>query len=224
MSQNVENKSWSSLQAYSLAVFCLVVGLAMGYLFRGSASVAQHTSESAAAAAPQGMPAGMGQGRVTPEQMKHMADKKAEPLLAQLQANPKDPSLLAQVGNIYYDTQNYKDAIEFYSKSLEADPKNADVRTDLGTSYYYLGDTDRAMEEFHNVLKRDPKHAQTMFNIGMVQWQGRGDVKAAVATWEQLLKVAPDYPNRARVEQLIEKARAHTNMAPGTKTEKPASM
>jgi cytochrome c-type biogenesis protein CcmH/NrfG len=217
--------NWTSLQAYMLAAICLLVGIVMGYFFRGSASQASPSvSASAASTASPGMPTGQGQGRVTPEQLKHMADKQAEPLLARLQSSPNDPALLAQVGNVYYDTRIYSEAIKFYDQSLKADPKNPDVRTDLGTSYYYLGDADRALQEFHTVLKYDPKHAQTMFNMGMVQWQGKGDAKAAVASWEQLLKAVPDYPDRAKVQQLIEKAKAHSDMAPGTKTDKPATM
>ena len=215
--------NWTSLQAYMLAVICLLVGICMGYFFRGSASQASPSvSASAASTAPRGTPAG--QGQVTPEQLKHMADKQAEPLLARLQASPNDPALLAQIGNVYYDTRYYSEAVKFYDQSLKADPKNPDVRTDLGTSYYYLGDADRAVQEFRTVLKYDPRHAQTMFNMGMVQWQGKNDAKAAVASWEQLLKAVPDYPDRSKVQQLIEKAKAHSDMAPGTKTDKPATM
>ena len=32
--------AWTSAQAYILAAFCLLLGVALGYLFRGSASVA----------------------------------------------------------------------------------------------------------------------------------------------------------------------------------------
>ena len=35
-----DNSTWTSAQAYILAVFCLVLGVALGYLFRGSASPA----------------------------------------------------------------------------------------------------------------------------------------------------------------------------------------
>ncbi len=224
--QTLRQSNWTSVQAYMLAAVCLLVGIAMGYFFRGSASQASVASAGANPASnpSSGVPAGMGQPRVTREQLKHMADKKAEPLLSQLQSHPNDPALLAQIGNIYYDTQNYGEAIKFYEQSLKADPKSPDVRTDLGTSYYYLGDADRALQELRAALKYDPKHAQTIFNMGMVQWQGKGDAKAAVASWEQLLKAVPDYPDRTKVEQLIEKAKAHANMAPGTKTDKPARM
>jgi len=213
---------WESRQAYLLAASCLLLGIAVGYFVRGSAEVPAPSAKAAAAAA-QGAP-GM-QAQVTPAQLKHMADKQAEPLLAQLKSNPNDPALLAQIGNVYYDAQNYKEAIEFYEQSLKADPANANVRTDCGTAYYYLGDSDRALEEFRTALKYDPKHVQTMFNTGMVQWKGKGDVKTAVATWEQLLKIAPaDFAGRGQVQELIDKAKEHVTMAPGTKTDKPAGL
>jgi cytochrome c-type biogenesis protein CcmH/NrfG len=57
-----------------------------------------------------------------------------------------------------------------------------------------------------------------------VQWQGKGDAPAAVATWERLLKTVPDYPERARVEEMLAKAKQHNSIKPGSKTAKPASM
>jgi len=221
-SAGASSAGWTSTQAYVLATICLVVGIAVGYLLRGSAGSDNPVPPSAAASAPANMPAGGNQP--TPEQLKHMADKQAEPILAQLKNSPNDPKLLAQAGNVYYDAQQYQVAIEYYNRSLQANPKDANVRTDMGTAYFYLGDSDRALQEFRTALKDDPKHGQTMFNMGMVQWQGKGDVPGAVATWEKLLKTVPDYPERARVEELLAKAKEHSNIKPGTKTDKPATM
>lgn len=211
---------WNT-QAYVLVTICLVVGIAIGYLLRGSstaAAVPEQTASSAAATP------NMGSEQVTPEQLKHMADKQAEPILAQLKSSPNDPKLLSDAGNIYYDAKLFKDAVDYYGRSLSIDPQNASVRTDMGTAYFYLGDVDRAIKEFETALKTDPKHAQTMFNLGMVQWQGKGDALAAVAAWEKLLKVAPDYPERAKVEQMIVEAKKHASKKVGTKTDKPATM
>ncbi len=215
--------NWTSIQAYVLATICLVVGIAVGYLLRGSAAGDSKPQPSAApVAASAGLPAPNGQP--TPEQLKQMADTQAQPILAQLSSSPNDPKLLAQAGNIYYDAQQYRDAVDYYGRSLRADPKDVNVRTDMGTAYFYLGDPDRALQEFQTALKSDPKHGQTMFNMGMVLWQGKGDVSGAVATWEKLLKTVPDYPERARVEEMLAKAKQHANIKPGTKTSKPASM
>ncbi len=210
--------NWTSTQAYVMAVVCLLIGIAVGYFVRGSASPAAAPAVQAGAAS--SVPAGAGQ--VTPQQLKQMADKQAEPLLQQLQSSPNDPALLANIGNIYYDTQQYRDAIGYYDRSLKINAKNPDVRTDMGTAYYYLGDADSAIREFEIALRYDPNHAQTMFNMGMVKWQGKGDAKGALESWEKLLQVQPNYPDRAKVEQLIAQAKQHTNIKPGTKTDKPA--
>jgi cytochrome c-type biogenesis protein CcmH/NrfG len=229
MSDNTSNTSnWTSTQAYVLAVICLVVGAALGYLVRGSETAkpaAVATTENAAA--PQGMGGmnGMGGGQMpSPEQMRHMVEKQAEPLFTKLKSNPNDAATLAGIGNVYYDAQLYPDAIEYYDKSLKIDPKNASVRTDMGTAYFYTGNADRAIEEFKKSLQYDPKHGQTLFNLGQVQWQGKGDVKAAVETWEILLKTVPDYPEHDKVQSLVDQAKKHMNMPAGTKTEKPAKM
>jgi cytochrome c-type biogenesis protein CcmH/NrfG len=222
--QSTTNATWTSAQAYILAVICLVVGVGAGYIVRGSAAPAEAT-----AAVPQQQQmqaAGMAGGgqEPSPEQMKQMADKQAEPLLAALKTNPKDADVLAQLGNIYYDTQVLDRAVQYYGKALEIDPKNVNVRTDMGTAYFRLGDSDRAIKEFETALKTDPRHGQTLFNLGIVKWQGKMDVPGAVAVWENLLKTVPDYPERDKVQQYIAQAKKHSTITPGTKTDKPASL
>ena len=105
--------SWTSTQAYLLSVVCLVVGIAGGWFVRGSQSPATVTALAATAPASSAAPP-------TPEQMRHMADKQAEPLLSQLKSDPSNPALLASVGNIYYDTQQFPIAIEYYQHNKRA--------------------------------------------------------------------------------------------------------
>ena len=215
---------WSSAQVYVLAVICLLLGIAVGYLLRGSNPV------SASPAAAPGQPGqlspaaagAMGNTQVTPQQLKQMADKQAEPVLAQLTTKPNDSALLAQAGNIYYDAQQFKDAIDYYTRALQGDPGNTNIRTDMATAYWYLGDPDRAITEFDKVLKKEPNKTNALFNRGIVRWQGKMDIKGAVADWEALLKANPNYPQRPAVEQLIAQAKQHSNIKPGEKTSRPA--
>ena len=138
MTQSSQSSNWSSTQAYVLAVICLFIGVAVGYFVRGSASpsAAVAGSEQAASSQTAAAMGNMDPSKVTPEQLRHMVEKQVEPVLQQLKANPADPALLAQVGNVYYDTQLYQDAIGYYEKSLVSDPKNVGVRTDMGTAYF----------------------------------------------------------------------------------------
>jgi cytochrome c-type biogenesis protein CcmH/NrfG len=212
-----------------MAVICLIVGTAVGYLVRGSKSSSAPAAPAAQMATTAQPPADAMHGSAganqmpTPEQLKAMADQQAAPLLAKLKQNPNDAETLAQAGNLYYDAQQFNTSVDYYGRALAIDPKNAAVRTDLGTAFLYLNNPDRAIQEFQAALKDNPKHGPAMFNLGMAQWRGKGDAPAALATWEKLLKTVPDFPDRANVEQMIAQAKKHLNLKPGQKSEKPAA-
>jgi cytochrome c-type biogenesis protein CcmH/NrfG len=225
MSNETNNSSQGlglTTSSYVIAAVCLVLGVFIGYLVRGG-SPQQPASPpvTAESAQPTGMTAAQ---QPTPERMKHMADKQAEPLLASLKQNPTDADLLYKIGNIYYDTRQFPEAVNYYEQSLKLKSGATDVRTDMGTAYYFMGQPDRAISEFDLVLKQDPKHANALFNEGMVKWEGKGDINGAVAAWKKLLATNPNYPKREQLETLIAKAEAHTKMAPGTRTDKPAQV
>lgn len=221
------SQGWTSTQAYVMAVVCLVVGCAVGYLLRGSVG-GSSAPAPVAATQPQGMPqGGMGGGAgqqqmPSPEQMKAMADKQAAPLLEQLKSNPNDAGVLAQLGNLYYDAQIFPVAIDYYQKALAIDPKKASVRTDLATALFYNKDPEHSIAEFDRALKDDPKNGNALFNRGIVKWQGKMDVNGALADWELLLKQDPNYEQADKVRMYIAQAKKHANMKPGEKTDKPA--
>lgn len=185
---------------------CLVIGLMLG-VFVGRSQVAGSPPVPARNAQPSpDSRAGMGQ--ITPDRLKHMADKQAEPLLAQLQSTPNDPELLAKVGHIYYVTQNFKEASAYFKRSVDI-KDDAIVRVELGRAYYYAGDPDNALAQFENVLKSDPDNVNALFNLGMVKWQSKFDGDGALAAWEQILKKHPNHSRRGEVEQLIARAKQH---------------
>lgn len=208
---NEANNGWSSTQAYALAVVCLLLGLAMGYLLRGSASPAVPAAAMAQGAAqgqmsPGQIPVGNGSAAATPE----MVDRAAEPLIAQLKQNPADLETLAKIGNLYYDAQLYQKAIPYYQQILKITPQNPDVRTDMGTAMFYLGDSDGALKEFQTSLSYAPTHPGTLFNIGIVKWQGKKDPKGAIESWQTLLAKNPNYPEKDKVLELINHAKDHS--------------
>lgn len=204
-------QGWTTMQAYTLAVVCLLLGGMIGYLLRGSEPAAAVPAQAASQA----------QGNIGPAQIpgfgsvpgagssSELVDKAAQPMLEALKKNPKDAETLAKVGNLYYDAQLYTRAIEYYQQALKINPSNVDVRTDMGTAMFYLGDTDKALAEFEKSLSYQPNHPNTLFNAGIVKWQGKNDAPGAIAAWEQLLKTNPGYPERQKVEELLNRAKEH---------------
>jgi len=144
-----------------------------------------------------------------------MADKQAAPLVEQLKGDPGNAKLLAQIGNTYYDTQQYPSAIDYYQRTLQVTPKDASVRTDMATAFWYTGNADTAIAEFNRALGDEPNKPNALFNLGVVQWQGKMDVKGALATWQRLLDTNPNYDGRAKVLELMEQVNKHAGLSPG---------
>ena len=139
------------------------------------------------------------------DQMKQMADKKAAPLLEKLKGDPNNSDLLLQVGKIYKSTHQFKEAAGYYDKALQVDPKNVAVRTAMASCLYYNGDVDGAISQLQQALHYDPKDANSLFNLGMIKWQGKQDSKGALAAWQQLLKSNPQLSadRKAQVQKLM---------------------
>ncbi len=198
---------WTGRQAYLLAAFCLLLGVALGYLFRGSASPAA-TQAAASTTTQQG--SGFHQQQPDPSAQAALAQA-AAPLLEAVNKDPNDFDSLVKLGNLYYDGQQFPNAIQYYERALAIHPDNPDVRTDMGTAYWYTGNVEKALAAMETSLKYRPGHPQTLFNLGWVRWQGKQDPKGAIEAWQQLLKANPDYPQRQQVEQYIAKAKEHAS-------------
>jgi len=201
---SISSAAWTGTQAYLLAAFCLFLGVALGYLFSGSASVATAQATASTTAQP-----GSGQQQQPDPNAQAALTQAAAPLIEAVNKDPKDFDSLAKLGNLYYDGQQYANAIQYYERALTIHPDNPDVRTDMGTAYWYTGNAEKALAAMEASLKYRPGHPQTLFNLGWVRWQGKQDPKGAIEAWQQLLKANPDYPQKQQVEQYIAKAKEH---------------
>ena len=212
---------WQPLHAYILAVVCLLIGLPVGYLLRGSAAPTSPPTVAAsvpdvphAAGAPSG---GVGQTQMpthgqmpTLDQMKQMADTKAAPVLEKLKKDPKNFALLVALGDLYRSTHQFKTAASYFDQALQVEPKNIPVRVAMASCLYYDGDVDGALAQLDKALTYDPKHPGVLMNIGIIKWKGKHDAPGAVAAWQTLLKLNPDFKQKDTVEHMIADAQQGT--------------
>jgi cytochrome c-type biogenesis protein CcmH/NrfG len=209
--KTITKDSWTNAQAFALAAVSLLLGVCGGWVVRRATTsrepVAQQMGVVPAPAMPatEASPISLGpmSPLPSPEDLKKTADNEAAPLLEQIRSDPTNASLLAKLGNVYYDAKQYPAAIDYYERSLKLQPADASVRTDLGTAYWYSGNADTAIRQFDKALSYEPSNADTLFNLGIVQWQGKHDKKAAATAWQKLLHSNPGYANRDKVQQLI---------------------
>jgi tetratricopeptide (TPR) repeat protein len=197
-------EQWTKKQAMILGIICLTAGIAGGWTIRSAQSpslpAASNATVPAAPAATVGAPAAQ---RPSPAQLKAMADAQAGPMLDKLRTDPENPDLLTSIGNTYYDARQYPIAIDYYVRALKARPSDAAVRTDMATAYWFTGNADEAIAEFNKALTYAPANPNTLFNLGLVKWQGKKDAAGAIADWEKLLAANPNYEGKDKVEQMM---------------------
>ncbi len=197
-------KQWTRPRVLALSAVCLVAGIAGGWAIHGAQNPAKKeaamASDNATEAAASAIPAPPSPGA---DKLKTMADNQAAPLIAKLKADPKNCDLLTSIGNLYYDAKQYPVAVDYYRQALEIKPSDAAVRTDMATAYWYLGNADKAIAEFNTALKYAPANPNTLFNLGLVKWEGNHDGAGAIADWKLLLATSPGYASKDRVEKML---------------------
>lgn len=210
-------KRWTRPRTVALMVGCLLAGIAGGWIFRGIQNFSQTASaEATSISTPASLSTNTAPQAPTPKQLKDMADHQAAPLIAKLNADPKNPDLLVSIGNLYYDAEQYPTAVDYYRRALVTKPSDGAVRTDMATAYWYLGDADKAIAEFNTALKHSPNSPNALFNRGLVKWKGKHDSAGAIADWKNLLATNPNYASREQVEKML--AEVEQQMPrPGTK-------
>lgn len=192
-------KSESIVFAIAGICFGIILGWVIGTqqaTRRGATAVPLQQASSSPSPAPAGTAAAGGTRQPAP-----LDEGKVQSLQTIIKSDPKNAGAYVQLGNTYFDSERYSDAIKWYEEAVKLDPKNPDASTDLGVSYYYSGRTDEALKQFENSLKLNPKHAKTLFNKGIVLAFGKRDLQGATDAWQQVVQLAPGTPEAQAAQQ-----------------------
>ena len=136
-----------------VGVVCLVAGLVIGLL-------AGQKSSGPAAPVTSGAPA-------APPPVVNLQQKIGE-LKNIVASDPANFQAWVALGNEYFDSNQFMDAIEAYDKALEIQPNSPNVLTDQGVMFRRLGWFDRAIKNFSKANGIDPSHATSIWNLGIV--------------------------------------------------------
>lgn len=181
--EKVERRYMRVTTAAAVAIVCLVAGFVGGMVYNrltsaSPGSVRSYTVEESA----------------SPERSTQAQSSAQLLKLRQAVAdNPQDAGAWAQLGNFYFDIDEYENAIPAYQKHLKLRPDNADVWTDLGVMYRRRGQPDEAIRAFDKAAEVTPQHRQSRFNKGVVLMYDLKDQPAALKAWEELLKIDPSF-------------------------------
>ena len=173
-----------------VSLLCLAVGFFGGVVF----AVFKSDSPAPAPSAPVQM------GTQSPAGSDRIAALKS-----QVEANPGNAGAWTELGNAYFDSDQFEASIDAYRKSLELNPNNANVWTDMGVMYRRSGQPQEAIKAFDQAIAVDPKHEISRMNKGIVLLHDLNDADGAIKAWEGLLAVNPIAvaPNGISIDQMV---------------------
>jgi cytochrome c-type biogenesis protein CcmH/NrfG len=131
--------------------------------------------------------------------------EKIEDLKEMVKKDPEDLDAWMKLGNIYFEHNRYREAIEAYSQYLSLKPVDPDIRTNMGIMLSRLGDYDGAIEEFRKAVESDPKHMNSWYYLGFTLLHDKQNPNEAIKAWEDYLKVEPKGERANQVRVLLER-------------------
>ena len=187
-------------------LFGLIIGWVLGSQQAGTARVAAPVAQAAP-------PSQQPPSSPPPVALDAERVKALETVAAQ---NAKDPQPRVQLGNMFFDAEQYAQAITWYEQAIKINPNDANVSTDLGVAYYYTNQPDRALAQFEQSLRVDPKHIKTLLNLGIVRAFGKQDLPGAAKAWQQVVDLSPNSPEGQAAKKGLDGIKsAHPDSAAG---------
>jgi cytochrome c-type biogenesis protein CcmH/NrfG len=181
------------------SLFGLIIGWVLG---------TQQATRTALTAAPVAQAAPAQQQQAAAPQAVPVDPARVKALEEAAGKNPSDVQTRVQLGNMFFDAEQYPQAITWYEQAFKLNPGDSNVSTDLGVAYYYTNQPDRALAQFEQSLKVDPKHVKTLLNVGIVRAFGKQDLAGAGRAWQQVVDMSPDSPEGQAAKKGLEGIKA----------------
>jgi len=120
-----------------------------------------------------------------------------------IERDPENPKLWTELGNAYYDSEDWDHAIDSYEKARRKATSDPNLLSDLGAAYRNRGEFKRALSFFEKARAADPDHWQSLLNVVLCEAFDVRDAAAARRHFQELRRRYPDIPNLDRIEKQI---------------------
>ncbi len=118
--------------------------------------------------------------------------------------DPGNYASWVRLGNLYFDTDQYMESIDAYTKALAIQDGEPNVITDRAIMYRRIGDFPQAVAELRRAAELAPQHLNSALNLGVVLRYDLNDAPGAVEAWKMYLARNPPPEMAAKIQAEIE--------------------
>lgn len=120
-----------------------------------------------------------------------------------LDKNPQYVKALIALGNAYTNKDDNDKAMEYYAKIDSSQVDDVDILYNIGVGYYKGGKPAEALKYFQRAVELDSSYTDGLYYLGLTQLNLQ-DNPAAIATFENYLKVDGDSERAAQVKSFLD--------------------
>lgn len=88
--------------------------------------------------------------------------------LKQMKKFAETPESLAILGDKYFESNRFQDAVDIYEKVIKLNPDDVDTYNDLGLALHYSGKPDRAIDILRKGTEVNPSFQRIWLSLGFV--------------------------------------------------------
>lgn len=107
-----------------------------------------------------------------------------------VELDPNSAGALVNLGTIYFNAHQWKEAERYYTQAIEVDPDYALAHFDFANLCDERGDHPLALEHYLTALRLSPSYADVHYNIALL-YQSMNQPMKAVRHWMAYLKLDP---------------------------------
>lgn len=124
-------------------------------------------------------------------------------VMERLDMDSQSPESLALLGDKYFESGDFTQAIDIYRKVLELNPKDVDTHNDLGLSLYYTNRSNEALDILRKGTQLDPNYQNIWLSLGFVLTKtARND--EAITVLQKTADINPDTPQGQEAKNLLQ--------------------
>jgi tetratricopeptide (TPR) repeat protein len=120
-----------------------------------------------------------------------------------LDRDPENPEILMDLGNTYYDREDWDRAVAAYEKARRKAPKNPNLLSDLGAAHRNRGEFDLAVAFFQKAREANPDHWESLLNWLLLEAYDRRDARSAQPLFDEVKRRYPEIPQLDKIQQQI---------------------
>jgi len=124
------------------------------------------------------------------EQTGAAAEQVIEAYTKALELDPTSAGALVNLGTIYFNARDWKEAERYYLQAIQVDPNYALAHFDLANLYDERGNRAAALEHYESALRISPNYADAHYNLALLFQAANQPMKAA-GHWSAYLKLDP---------------------------------